>query len=106
MMGWGEALAAKFKLVFSINTSAAVLGLGYIIGLKYAAVICAGSFFVWWVLLPLLGSVPGMEATDPQNLFLDYGRNIGIGAIAMAGLIGIVKSWGVIKSAVGLAAEG
>ena len=105
MMGWGEALAAKFKLVFSINTSAAVLGLGYIIGLKYAAVICAGSFFVWWVLLPILGSVPGMEGTDPQNLFLDYGRNIGIGAIAMAGLIGIVKSWGVIKSAVGLAGK-
>ena len=105
MMGWGEALAAKFKLVFSINTSAAVLGLGYIIGLKYAAVICAGSFFVWWVLLPLLGSIPGMEAIDPQIMFVDYGRNIGIGAIAMAGLIGIVKSWGVIKSAVGLAGK-
>ena len=105
MTGWGEALAAKFKLVFSINTSAAVLGLGYIIGLKYAAVICAGSFFVWWVLLPLLGSVPGMEAMDPDLMFKDYGRNIGIGAIAMAGLIGIVKSWGVIKSAVGLAGK-
>ena len=105
MMGWGEALAAKFKLVFSINTSAAVLGLGYIIGLKYAAVICAGSFFVWWVLLPLLGSVPGMESIDPDLMFKDYGRNIGIGAIAMAGLIGIVKSWGVIKSAVGLAGK-
>ncbi len=105
MTGWGEALATKFKLVFSINTSAAVLGLGYIIGLKYAAVICAGSFFVWWVLLPLLGSVPGMETTDPQLLFTGYGRNIGIGAIAMAGMIGIVKSWGVIKSAVGLAGK-
>ena len=105
MTGWGEALAAKFKLVFSINTSAAVLGLGYIIGLKYAAVICAGSFFVWWVLLPLIGSVPGMEAMDPDLMFKDYGRNIGIGAIAMAGLIGIVKSWGVIKSAVGLAGK-
>ena len=105
MTGWGEALAAKFKLVFSINTSAAVLGLGYIIGLKYAAVICAGSFFVWWVLFPLLGSVPGMEAMDPDLMFKDYGRNIGIGAIAMAGLIGIVKSWGVIKSAVGLAGK-
>ena len=105
MIGWGEALAAKFKLVFSINTSAAVLGLGYIIGLKYAAVICAGSFFVWWVLLPMLGSVPGMEAMDPDLMFKDYGRNIGIGAIAMAGLIGIVKSWGVIKSAVGLAGK-
>ena len=105
MMGWGEALAAKFKLVFSINTSAAVLGLGYIIGLKYAAVICAGSFFIWWVLLPLLGSIPGMTEVDPQTMFVDYGRNIGIGAIAMAGLIGIVKSWGVIKSAVGLAGK-
>lgn len=105
MMSWGEALAAKFKLVFSINTSAAVLGLGYIIGLKYAAVICAGSFFIWWVLLPLLGSIPGMAEMDPQTMFVDYGRNIGIGAIAMAGLIGIVKSWGVIKSAVGLAGK-
>lgn len=105
MTGWGEALAAKFKLVFSINTSAAVLGLGYIIGLKYAAVICAGSFFVWWVLLPMLGIVPGMESADPQWLFTQYGRNIGIGAIAMAGLIGIVKSWGVIRSAVGLAGK-
>ena len=84
MTAWGEVLAAKFKLVFSINTSAAVLGLGYIIGLKYAAIICAGSFFTWWVILPLV---------------------IGIGAIAMAGLIGIVKSWGVIKSAVGLAGK-
>ena len=103
MTTWGEAIATKFKLVFSINTSAAVLGLGYIIGLKYAAIICAGSAFVWWVLLPVLGSLPGMEATDPQVLFTSYGRNIGIGAIAMAGLIGIVRSWGVIKSAVGLA---
>ena len=105
MMGWGETLAAKTKLVFSINTSAAVLGLGYIIGLKYAAIICAGSFFVWWVLLPMIGAMPGMEATDPQVLFTTYGRNIGIGAIAMAGLIGIVRSWGVIKSAVGLAGK-
>lgn len=105
MTGWGEALAAKTKLVFSINTSAAVLGLGYIIGLKYAAIICAGSFFVWWVLLPILGSVPGLEATDATMLFKEYGRNIGIGAIAMAGLIGIVKSWGIIKQAVGLAGK-
>ncbi|MBQ8705514.1 MAG: oligopeptide transporter, OPT family [Paludibacteraceae bacterium] len=105
MMGWGETLAAKTKLVFSINTSAAVLGLGYIIGLKYAAIICAGSFFVWWVLLPMIGAMPGMEETDPQMLFTTYGRNIGIGAIAMAGLIGIVRSWGVIKSAVGLAGK-
>ncbi len=105
MTGWGEMLATKLKLVFSINTSAAVLGLGYIIGLKYAAIICAGSFFTWWVILPLVGSMPGMEAIDPQLIYANYGRNIGIGAIAMAGLIGIVKSWEVIKSAVGLAGK-
>lgn len=105
MTGWGELLASKFKLVFSINTSAAVLGLGYIIGLKYAAIICAGSFFTWWVVLPLIGSMPGLETVDPQFIYANYGRNIGIGAIAMAGLIGIVKSWGVIKSAVGLAGK-
>ncbi len=105
MTGWGEMVAQKVKLVFSINTSAAVLGLGYIIGLKYAAIICAGSFFTWWVILPLVGSMPGMETTDPQLIYSNIGRNIGIGAIAMAGLIGIVKSWGVIKSAVGLAGK-
>ena len=102
MTVWGEALAAKTKLVFSMNTSAAVLGLGYIIGLRYAAVICAGSFFVWWVLLPILGSIPGMDGMDATVLFKDYGRNIGIGAIAMAGLIGIVKNRSVIGSAFGL----
>ncbi len=102
MTAWGEALAAKTKLVFSINTSAAVMGLGYIIGLRYAAVICAGSFFVWWVLLPILGSIPGMADVDSLILFKEYGRNIGIGAIAMAGLIGIVKNRSVIGSAFGL----
>lgn len=104
MMVWGETVAQKVKMVFSINTSAAVLGLGYIIGLKYAAIICAGSFFVWWCVIPLLGTT-AMPDADPQFIFTNYARNIGIGAIAMAGLIGIVKSWGVIKSAVGLAGK-
>lgn len=102
MMGWGEALAAKTKLLFSINTSAAVLGLGYIIGLKYAAVICAGSFFVWWVLLPMLGTMPELADVDAMILFKSYGRNIGIGAIAMAGLIGIYKNRSIILSAFSL----
>lgn len=109
MTGWGEMMAQKWKLTFSLNTSAAVLGLGYIVGLKYAAIICAGSLFVWWFLIPLLGmttvdSVMLSEA-DPQWIFSNYARYIGIGAIAMAGVIGIVKSWGVIKSAVGLAGK-
>lgn len=102
MMAWGEALAMKSKLVFSINTSAAVVGLGYIIGLKYAAIICSGSFFVWWVLVPMLGTIPEFAAADPQMLFVQYGRNIGIGAIAMAGLIGIWNNRSVIGGSFGL----
>ena len=107
MTTWGEALAQKAKLTFSINTGAAVLGLGYIVGLKYAAIICAGSLFVWWFLIPLLGMTATdsvmLSQMDPQYIFANYARYIGIGAIAMAGVIGIVKSWGVIKGAVGLA---
>ena len=101
MTAWGEAVAMKAKTVFAINTSAAVLGLGYIIGLKYAAIICCGSFFTWWVILPVLGAT-GMSDMDPQALYAGYGRNIGIGAIAMAGLLGIIKNWGVIAGAFGL----
>ncbi len=107
MTAWGEDLAQRVKLTFSINTGAAVLGLGYIVGLKYASIICAGSLFVWWFLIPLLGMTSTdsvmLSEMDPQYIFTNYARFIGIGAIAMAGVIGIVKSWGVIKSAVGLA---
>lgn len=103
--GWGEALAAKTKVVLSCNTGAALLGLGYIVGLKYAFVIFAGSAFVWWVILPLMGSygAPEIAAMAPDALFRDYARLIGIGGIAMAGVIGIIKSWGIITQAAGLA---
>ena len=107
MTAWGEDLAQRVKLTFSINTGAAVLGLGYIVGLKYASIICAGSLFVWWFIIPLLGMTTTdsvmLSQADPQFIFTNYARYIGIGAIAMAGVIGIVKSWGVIKGAVGLA---
>lgn len=102
MMGWGETLAMKAKVVLSVNTSAAVLGLGYIIGLKYAAIICAGSFFAWWVVLPLLGIMPEFAAADPAFLFKEFARPLGIGAIAMAGLIGIWKNKSIIGGAFGL----
>lgn len=103
--GWGQALAAKTKLVFSCNTGAAVLGLGYIVGLKYAFVIFAGSMFVWWIIVPLLGTYgdPHIRLMDPSLIFSEYARLIGIGGIAMAGIIGIVKSWPIIRQAVGLA---
>ena len=109
MIPWGETIAQKVKLTFSINTSAAVLGLGYIVGLKYSVIICAGSLFVWWFIIPLLGMTTVdsvmLSGMDPDWIFSHYARYIGIGAIAMAGVIGIVKSWGVIKSAVGLAGK-
>lgn len=102
---WGASLAEKTRLVLSCNTGAALLGLGYIIGLKYAFVIFAGSIFVWWIVIPLLGTygAPEIAALDTQAIFSDYARLIGIGGIAMAGVIGIIKSWGIIRQAVGLA---
>ena len=116
---WGELLAHKAKLVFKVNTGAAVLGLGYIVGLKYAAIICFGSLFVWWILIPGLSLVCGdmvlnqwnpeitqtVGAMTPEQIFNYYAKSIGIGGIAMAGILGIIKSWGIIKSAVGLASK-
>ncbi|MDE5685549.1 MAG: oligopeptide transporter, OPT family [Paramuribaculum sp.] len=105
MTSWGQTLAEKTKLVVSCNTGAALLGLGYIVGLKYAFVIFAGSAFVWWVLIPLMGTYGASEivAMEPDAIFSTYARMIGIGGIAMAGVIGIVKSRGIIAQAAGLA---
>ena len=105
LSGWGATLAEKTKVVFSCNTGAALLGLGYIVGLKYAFVIFAGSAFVWWVILPLIGTygAPEIASMSAESLFRDYARLIGIGGIATAGVIGIIKSWGIITQAAGLA---
>ncbi len=108
----GTTLADKTKLVFSVNTSAALLGMGYIIGLKYASIICLGSIAVWWVIVPTIalifpdmvlaeGSTTTAANASPEALF-GYAKSIGIGGIAMAGIIGVIKSWGVIKSAFSL----
>ncbi|MCD8386497.1 MAG: oligopeptide transporter, OPT family [Bacteroidales bacterium] len=102
---WGASVVEKTKFLVSCNTSAAVLGLGYIIGLKYAFIIFSGSIFVWWVLIPLFGTygAPEISALSAQGIFSNYARMMGIGGIAMAGIIGIVKSWPIIQQAVGLA---
>ena len=116
---WGAAVADKAKVVLKLNTGAAVLGLGYIIGLKYAFIICCGSFLVWLVIIPLMNLIWGGDVIDLMNsgitatvgemsadeIFRQYARHIGIGGIATAGIIGIIKSFGVIRSAVGLAAS-
>ena len=117
--GWGEQLAEQAKLVFKINTGAAVLGLGYIIGFKYALIITLGSLSVWWLIVPGMALLFGGDVLNqwdpsittavgdmsPEQIFKAYGKSIGIGGIAMAGIIGIIKSWGIIKGAVGLAAK-
>jgi putative OPT family oligopeptide transporter len=119
VVSWGSMLADKAKLVFKVNTGAAVLGLGYIVGLKYAFIICLGSLAVWWLIVPgmalLFGdqilNIGGVAATtavgamSPEDIFSTYARPIGIGGIAMAGIIGIIKSWGIIKGAISLAAK-
>ncbi len=115
----GQTIADKAKLVLKLNTGAAVLGLGYIVGLKYAFIICCGSFLIWLVIIPLMNLIWGAEVIDlmgtgitqtisqmsADQIFKEYARHIGIGGIATAGIIGIIKSAGVIKSAVGLAAS-
>ena len=120
MIPYGDDIAEKAKLVFKNNTGAAVLGLGYIIGFRYALIITLGSLFVWWLVVPGMALIfsdtvlnqwnPSITTAvgdmSPEQIFVSYGKSIGIGAIAMAGIIGIIKSWGVIKSAVGLATKG
>ena len=119
LFGWGEVVAEKAKIVLKINTGAAVLGLGCIIGLKYAAIICAGSLAVWLLIIPGMSLVFGDTVLNmwnpeittavgdmsPELIFKEYAKSIGIGGIAMAGIIGIFKSWDIIKSAVGLASR-
>ncbi len=100
-----NAIADKTKAVFSINTGAAVMGLGFIVGLKYSFIIFAGSAFIWWIIIPLLGMNPEMANVPAEEIFSGSARFIGIGGIAMSGVIGIIKSWGIIKSAVGLASR-
>ena len=119
VIGVGQSLADHAKLVFKVNTGAAVLGLGYIVGLKYALYITFGSLAVWWLIVPGMSLLfhdqvlamwnPSITTPvgdmSPEDIFLNYARSIGIGGIAMAGIIGIINSWGVIKSAVGLAGK-
>lgn len=116
---WGAVVADKAKLLFKVNTGAAVLGLGYIVGLKYSFIICCGSFLVWFLIIPLINLIWGGAVLDPMNagittmvremsaneIFANYARHIGIGGIATAGIIGILKSAGVIKSALSLAVK-
>lgn len=118
VLPYGEQIADKAKFVFKNNLGAAVLGLGYIVGLKYSAIIVAGSALVWFVIVPLIPVLGdgwilalnpnfalALSDVAPEVIFKEFARHIGIGGIAMAGVIGIIRSWGIIKSAVGLASK-
>lgn len=116
---WGQKLAQTARLDFRINVGAAVMGLGYIVGLKYAAIIAAGSFLSWWVLIPAFSYIGGGLTTalgsgvtktiaemTPLEIFTNYVRHIGIGGIAIAGMIGVIRSWRIILGAFKLVAGG
>ena len=115
VFGFGEMLADKFKLVFRLNVGSAVMGLGYIVGLKYSAIICAGSFVSWYLLVPVISYIGGgltetfgtgatklISAMTAEEIFRQYVRHVGIGGIAMAGIIGIIRSSKIIRDAITL----
>lgn len=108
MSAFGERIAMDYKFVFKMNAGSILLGTGFLIGLKYATIICAGSLLSWWFIVPLLGQYGAMpdgtlmSTLDPDFIFKNFVRYIGIGGIAMAGIIGVVKSAGVIKDSVGI----
>ena len=113
----GAALAEKFKMVFKFNVSALIFSFGYLVGLRFATIITVGSLLSWLVLIPLVNEIGALAATasggvnpfaamSAEQIFAAYVRPIGIGAIAMAGIIGIIKSSGVIGSAFKLAVGG
>lgn len=101
------------KAIFTLNTSAAVLGLGYIIGVRYAAIICAGSLMSYWVLVPIFAEIgsqvpaglfpglPPIGGLGAEDIFFEYVRLIGIGGIFAAGVISILKMSPVMLQAIG-----
>jgi putative OPT family oligopeptide transporter len=116
VLPFGEMIAEKAKILFQLNVSAMIFGFGYLIGLKYSLIITIGSLLSWFVLVPLINQIGqiavGMNGVNPfasvppEQIFSLYVRPIGIGAIAMAGIIGIIKSYKVIGNAFSLALRG
>ena len=99
----GDLLSQQFMTLRVLN-NAAILGIGYIVGLRYAAIICAGSFLSYFVLVPMVhaigqpiesvlapGAIPIGQMT-PDQVFRSYVRIIGVGGIAGAGILGILSS--------------
>lgn len=116
--GWGTAMSQRVRLEFHMMTEAAIIGLGYIIGLRYALIIACGSFLSWWVLTPAIGilgkgvtvagttyQLAALDGLTTRQIFVNFVRPIGIGAIAMSGMIGVWKSRRIILGAFKLAGQ-
>lgn len=106
--GLFATLTEKIKAVIAMGTGAYYLGLGFIIGLRYASIICAGSFLSVLVITPLLGRLPleelqlinpAVASTDAHDIWYQIPRVVGIGAIFTAGLLSILKMGKVIVTA-------
>lgn len=102
--GWGTKLADSTKMLFKIDVMASILGMGYIVGPRYGAIMCAGSLLSWWIFIPLVNYFSGAATASmsPEMIFSAYVRHIGIGCIATAGIIGVIKSSKVIVQALGV----
>ena len=113
ILPYGKELADKAKMIVTFNVSALIVGFGYLVGLKFSTIIAVGSFLSWFVLIPLLHAIGGIAAgpngtnffgdMSAGQIFSDYVRHIGIGGIAMAGIIGILKSSKIIGGAFSMA---
>jgi putative OPT family oligopeptide transporter len=110
-----RTLADRGRMVFSFDAIAFILGLGYVMGLRSAMVFCAGGILANFVLVPLIwflgghvnmaiypGTVP-VSAMTAAQIYSSYVRFIGVGAIATAGIVGVVKSLRVIAGSFGIA---
>ncbi len=102
-VGLGNLLSRHFMTLKVLN-NAAIIGIGYIVGIRYAAIICAGSFLSYFVLVPIVHAIgssletvlaPGtilISDMTQDEVFRAYVRIIGVGGIAGAGILGILSS--------------
>lgn len=106
---WKELPSWEFpglqKTSFSIDATPALMGVGYIIGPRIAGLMFAGGAIGWWVIIPLIsmfgggGNVVVFPSTTPimqmgaEDIWSDYIRYIGAGAVAIGGLLGLFKIW-------------
>ena len=112
-----RTLAERARIATSFDAVAFILGLGYVMGLRSSMLLCAGGALSNFVLVPLIWMV-GRQLADPvypatvpiaemtaTQIFRGYVRFVGVGAIAAAGIFGIVKSLRVVIGSFSIAAR-